>query len=780
MTLFMTFTVLGLVLGAVYAIAASGLVLTYNTSGIFNFAHGAQAMIGAFVYYQLQVVWGVPTPVSLALVLLVVGPLMGFLLHRFIMGGLRDTAEVTKIVVTVAILLGFVSLSQWAWDPQEARMSKMFFGADSYVTVAGITIRYHEIICLLAAAAIAVALRLLFTRSRMGVLMRATVDDPDLLRLNGHDPDRVAALAWALGSTLAVLAGILITPVAGGALEANALTLLVIDAFAAALFGRLRSIPRTFVGAMFLGLASTYLVAYAPSEWTWVTNLRDALPMIVLFLVLLVLPQDRLRGAAVRTRERYEVPTVRRAAIWAVAMVVATVAFRQLIDDSSVGTLVLGLSFAIIALSLTVLTGYAGELNLAPVSFGAIGTIVAFHTGIEGSGLDARMNLVGLAAGVLAAALTGALVALPALRLRGLYLALATLAFGGIVSSMVLRETQSRSWFGHDVALFPNGNLGVPRPKFLGIDFAPQANFLMLLTTVFAVLGVALIALRRSGYGRRLAALKDSPAACATLGMDVVRLKLSVFMLSAALAGLGGCLFAQQVGAVTADRFSLFESMSMLMLLVVAGMGYVSGGFAAGLLHGAVFVVMQGLFAKLGTDHPAFADQLDWFKQFSAVLPALIGISLGRNPSGFLHDSYRDWGAVIRHRTPVFLGGVAVELGAWFLAFQDVIGGWTFALFTIAWTLVLPRLAPRTPREASTPVELIGVMNMRAPAMAFSFGLRRSITSSELTCPRSASGFRVMKSCPVLVAPPPRPPPPPPMEPATWATAGSDLMILPN
>ena len=360
----------------------------------------------------------------------------------------------------------------------------------------------------------------------------------------------------------------------------------------------------------------------------------------------------------------------------------------------------------------------------------------------------------------------GAVIALPALRLRGLYLALATAAFSLGVEQLLFKEfTAERRiypvtlialavvgaaatwlrWRSRGVRaaavsaavalvafalaatnpwlqderwspLFPNGSLSLPRPRFLGIDFAPQANFLMLLTVVFAVLGVALIALRRSGYGRRLAALKDSPAACATLGMDVVRLKLSVFMLSAALAGLGGCLFAQEVGAVTSDRFSLFESMSMLMLLVVAGMGYVSGGFAAGLLHGAVFVVIQGLFTKFGTDHPAFADQLDWLRQFTSVLPALIGVSLGRNPSGFLHDSYRDWGAVIRHRTPVFLGGVAVELGAWFLAFQDVIGGWTFALFTIAWTLVLPRLAPRTPREASTPVELIGIDRPFTPA----------------------------------------------------------------
>ncbi len=105
----------------------------------------------------------------------------------------------------------------------------------------------------------------MFTRTRSGVAMRGVVDDPDLLRLNGHDPERLAALSWVLGSTLAVLAGILVTPISGGTLEANMLTLLVIDAFAAAMFGRLRSIPRTFVGALFLGLAATYVLAYFPT-----------------------------------------------------------------------------------------------------------------------------------------------------------------------------------------------------------------------------------------------------------------------------------------------------------------------------------------------------------------------------------------------------------------------------------------------------------------------------------------------------------------------------------
>jgi len=677
---------------------------------------------------------------------------MGFALHRFIMGGLRDTAEVTKIVVTVAILLGFVSLSQWAWDPSEARISKMFFGADRYIEVGGVTVRYHELLCLVAAAAIAVGLRLLFTRSRMGVLMRACVDDPDLLRLNGHDPERVAALSWALGSTLAVLAGVLITPIAGGALEANALTLLVIDAFAAALFGRLRSIPRTFLGAMVLGLASTYLVAYAPGGWTWITNLRDALPMILLFVVLILLPQDRLRGAAVRSRERYEVPPTKRAALWAVGMVVATVAYRQLIDDSSVGTLILGLSFAVIALSLTLLTGYAGEMNLAPIAFGAIATIVAFHSGISGSGLDARMNLVGLVCGVAAAAITGALVALPALRLRGLYLALATLAFGGIVSAMVLRETQARSWFGHELAIFPNGNMIVSPLKVGPIDFADQDTFLYAVAAVFAVVGLGVVALRNSGYGRRLAAMKDSPAATAMLGQRLILLKLSVFMISTAVAGLGGIFMSMALSSVTADHFVYSLSLSLVMLTVVGGIGYVSGALFGGLLAGGGLTLIVGTFNDLAISHPVYADTFSILSHLFLVGTALVGLGVARNPSGTMADIFHNQRTLSR-APEVRYGAVAVTLGLYGLAYAGVINAWVFSILVLVLWMALPWIGTllrpekmldpevRAARAAAV-LELIGIDAPYAQGLAEQLDRELGINPGTHTTDPGAAGGR--------------------------------------
>lgn len=699
MDTFVTFTILGLVLGSVYAIAASGLVLTYNTSGIFNFAHGAQAMLGAFLYWQLKYGWDLPTPVALVITVGVAGPLMGLLLYALIMRGLRDTAEVTKIVVTVSIMLGMLALSQWFWHPEDPRTMKMFFGDESRVSFFGATIHTHEIICPVAAVLIAVGLRFLFTRTRVGVSMRGVVDDPDLLRLNGHNPERIAAFSWALGSTLAVLAGILVTPISGGTLEANMLTLLVIDAFAAAMFGRLRSIPRTFVGAIVLGLAGTYVLGYFPAEWTWTSNLRVSLPMIALFVVLIVLPQDRLRGAAVRTRERYSVPSVRKAVAWGVALIVIVYLIRLLMVESAITTLTLGVSFAIIALSLTLLTGYAGEMNLASVSFGAISTIVAFHFGISGTGLAARMNIWGLIFGTLAAAIIGGLVALPALRLRGLYLALATMAFGVFLSNMVLRDTTEHELFGVKFSIFTGGSLVIPPIKIGPLDLSNQTTFLMTATSLFVVLAIGVIALRNSGYGRRLAAMKDSPAASAMLGQNLVKLKLSVFMLSAGIAGLGGILMSSAIGAVSNENFSIMISLTILMLTVVAGIGYVTGAFFGGLMAGVGFAVIMVSFNNLASAQPELEGLWTFMGHLAAVSPALIGMGVGKNPSGSVHDVIEGYRR-LRSAKPVLVGGAAIVALAYVLALTGVLGNWWFATIAIVTVFMLPVVGQMVMPEA--------------------------------------------------------------------------------
>ncbi|MDX6660150.1 MAG: branched-chain amino acid transport system permease protein livM, partial [Solirubrobacteraceae bacterium] len=283
---FILYTISGLTTASIYAISASGLTLTYTTTGVFNFAHGAIGMVAAFAYWQLRFAWGVPAVVSFAVVLLVLAPLFGLALERVIMRRLEGTSDVTKLVVTVALLLGLVSFALWVWDPNELRTIRPMWSGHLFVW--GIVrVTYNDIAVLVVAGLVAFGLRILLYRTRAGVAMRATVDDPNLAMLNGSRSVTNARLAWAIGTSLAALAGILLAPLEQ--LNILSLTLLVINGYAAALFGSLRSLPRTAVGAILLGLVVNLARGYVPGGGI-LEHLEPALPMAFLFAVLLFVP----------------------------------------------------------------------------------------------------------------------------------------------------------------------------------------------------------------------------------------------------------------------------------------------------------------------------------------------------------------------------------------------------------------------------------------------------------------------------------------------------------
>ncbi|MDX6233388.1 MAG: branched-chain amino acid transport system permease protein livM, partial [Nocardioidaceae bacterium] len=207
---FLTATITGLCTAGIFAIAASGLVLTYTTTGIFNFAHGAVGMLAAFSYWQL-IDWGLPTPVAVAAVLLVVGPLFGLLVEMVVMRGLSDAPETSRLVVSVALLAAALGLGVWLWPPDQSRPLDSWFEGH-FVEILGVRVSWHEGIAFVLAIVVAIGLRVLLRSTRVGVTMRAVVDDRGLAALNGARPDRSAAVAWALGCSLAALAGILLAP----------------------------------------------------------------------------------------------------------------------------------------------------------------------------------------------------------------------------------------------------------------------------------------------------------------------------------------------------------------------------------------------------------------------------------------------------------------------------------------------------------------------------------------------------------------------------------------
>lgn len=614
---FLTYLVLGAAVAAVYAISASGLVVTYLTSGVFNFAHGAVGMFLAFLYWELRVEQGWPAPVALAVTLLVCAPAIGVLLDVLVMRRLlRGASVATKLVVTLALLLAFQGLALAFWGI-ELRALPSLWGDDRTVRVADLVITWDQVTTILAAVAVAFGLRLLLRRTRLGVAMRAVVDNPELCAIKGLSPNRVTAASWALGSMLAGLAAILIAP--GLNLEVNTLSLLVVSAYAAAVVGRMQSLPATFAGALVLGISQTMVVGYLPQDNELVRNLKPALPFLLLFAALLLRPERRL-PERVRTHAEPAPPPFPLTAALGVAGVVAAWAVSGGLSDFQLLVGSKALLFSCITLSLVLLTGLSGQVSLMQMSFVGIGAVVVGELGADVPWLLALL---------LAAVTTGAvgcLVALPVLRLRGIYLALSTLAFAILMDGLV---------FGNSRLLGGGETLAVPRPDLFGIELDSEQAMFVVTAAAVALYANVFLAVRRSGFGRMLAALRDSPTACQMLGLDLVTLKLKAFGLSALLAGAAGALLGALQVRVGALDFLYFRSLTVLLVATIFGITSVSGA----LLGAAFFVLLPEVLREAGSGGGG------GFTGSEALQPLIIGVlamAVARRPEG-LAGRLRAW-----------------------------------------------------------------------------------------------------------------------------------------
>jgi branched-chain amino acid transport system permease protein len=601
----MQYAIVGIATGCIYALTASGLVVTYTTSGIFNFAHGAIGMVMAFTYWELTVKDGLPEWLGLLIVLGVLAPLLGALLERLLMRQLHGATVSTQLVVTLAVLLALIGLASIRWSPTEPRVLPQFFEGHQ-VGIFGVNVTYHQLVMVGVAILVAAFLRLLFYRTRLGVAMRAVVDDPELAGLNGADPDRVSMASWAIGAQLAALAGILLAPLV--TLDIILLTLLVINGYAAAMVGRLKSLPLTFAGGLALGLAESYTIKFLPTDM--INKVRPALPIIFLYVVLLIMPQARLRaGRLVSSRKVQPVASARESLVGSIALVVVGLIAAQFLSGSWLTVASAGMVWALIMLSLVLLVGYAGQVSLAQMTFVGLG---AFAMGKWFGG----GSLLGILAAAALAGLIGAIAALPALRLTGLYLGLSTLAFAQGMTVMFFKDERV---FGY------GGRLPVGRPSILGMSFESDKSFFILLCVVFALAAAGVLALRRGKFGRKIVAMKDSPAACATLGLNLTFTKLAVFAISSALAGVAGCFYGALRGQVGSNDFEMLNSLVVLMLVTVSGINTVTGALAGGLTF--------GMFPKIQTALPSAIG-----RNFSYLGAGLGGIGVARNPDGWTSE----------------------------------------------------------------------------------------------------------------------------------------------
>ncbi len=668
---FLTFTIGGLATAAIYAISASGLVVTYTTSGIFNFAHGAFSMLAAFMYWQVHVAWGVPVLPAVILVVFVFGPLFGAVVERGIMRGIEGTTDVVKIVVTISLMIALIGVANVIWNPNMGRPVQPFFSG--VVEVLGVPVSYHRLLTLGVAVVVAGALAWMFRFTRLGIGMRAVVDDRSLMKLNGGRPDRISMLSWALGAGMAAIAGVLLA--SEQTLSATTLTLLLLNAYAVAVVGRLRSLPGVFLGAVILGLAQSYVIGYLNQESTiGPVSLRavsQALPPIMLFAVMLLQPQDRLtaKGTARRVAPSRP-PTLRFAAVSAVAFVAVVAAVGSLISGPNLNLLLTGFFTAVVTLSLVPLTGYAGQISLAQLTFTGIGAVAMASWGANGEPWAVFLS-------VALCAVVGGIVAFPALRLQGIYLALATAAFAMFCSSMVFNQA----------SVMPGSNRQVPRLDFGIWGIESDYSQLVFFAVLFALLGVMLIALRRSPWGRRLAAMKDSPIACATLGLNLTSTKVGVFALSAAIAGAAGAVSGR---TFLSESLSLPASLSITMIAVVGGIGSVAGAFFGGLLLG-VIPIFSTLFAANAIGVFGFFSMS--VKEVLAFSPGMMGVSLGRDPDGAAPQAAAGFRAVGDSPPSMVIAAVGAA-AVWFAARAGVIDGWGFTAAIIVFVF---GLVPATP-----------------------------------------------------------------------------------
>jgi branched-chain amino acid transport system permease protein len=615
---FLSFTVLGIVFGAVYGILAIGLVVTYNTTGVFNFAQGAVGMVAAFSYWELWQNEHWPFLLAIAFIVLVEAPVLGLIVEFVLFRRIHGATVERSLMVSLGLLVILLGVATIFWSsPDVIRAVPPFFTQSDGTVLSvrlfganGVTLQYQQIMIVVVTAVVGVGLGVFLRRARLGVAMRAVVDDPELVGLAGAKPYRLSQMGWVLGFMLAALAGVLIAPLVGQTgLTSTQLTLLALNGFAAAVVGRLRSLPMTFVGALILGLLTYYAQGYLPGHINagLAAVLVEVVPVVFLFVALLVIPAARLAPAGrLALRPVPRVVTARQSAAGAVVLVAVMVVLAVMLGTTALATLSQGLALGIVGLSLVLLVGFAGQVSLCQLTFMGIGAFTMGKT----LGGDSWWGLL-LAVGVSGA--VGALVALPTLRLRGLYLALATLAFGAVMYS---------AFFDNSSVISDGTQISVGRLRLPFMSTVSNEAQLIEVAVVAALCAVLVGVVRRSAYGRRLVAMSDSPAAFAMVGLNAVRTKVIVFSLSAAMAGLGGVFYAGQQGGIGATDVQYIGSLTLLLFVAIWGIRTLTGALLGGMTAAALPVLQTHLPTSL-------ADLIG--------LTAGIGIVLlARHPEGVL------------------------------------------------------------------------------------------------------------------------------------------------
>ena len=708
------FLLAGLGLGSLYALLGGGLVIVYRGSGVINFAQGAFAMYGVFTFDEarrngyLRLPWfdflpthtlNVPVSIKLAeegtstlvavVLAIAMAVLIGLMAHFLVFRPLRSAAPLGKVIGSVGVMLYLQGVAQINFGGT-GRQPEAVTPDGVYDNFLGLGKAYPQGAVWALGLTIVIGLILwgVFQFTRFGLATRAASSNEKGAVLLGYSPQLLAALNWVIASVLATVAAIILGPI-GGSITPVGLSALVVASLGAALVGRLQSIPVTIAGGLALGAVQSLLGFWSSKDWFPAflrSGARDVVPLVVICLVLILRGKKLpVRGTVEEKRlplAPYPVRIKQHMAVWAVIVVVASV----LLEDSGPRSvlalaLVTSMIAAILMLSMVVVTGYVGQISLAQLSLAGVAafvmarmmangsTTISNPFPVSGPGLPWPIAAV---IGVLAAVVVGVIVGLPAVRVRGVQLAVVTIAFAISLQTLYFENDKLTDLTaGSPASVKPASIFGIDLKSIGDRGLKDRPEFAIFVLVV--LLGcIALVAnLRRNGTGRRFLAVRANERAAAAAGINVSRTKLLAFGIAAGIAGVGGVMLGFNQNDVSSAGFVYQASLAYLAFAYLGGITSINGAVVGGLLAPAGLIAITGGYF--------FADAE--IENYTAILGGMgMILTAVQNPNGvapalqplFQHFGRwlrtargPEWAAAGKRLGPTFLVGVALGALVW-------------------------------------------------------------------------------------------------------------------
>ncbi|MFF3567537.1 ABC transporter permease [Nocardia jiangxiensis] len=633
----LSYVLAGLALGAVYAIAAASLVVTYVSSGVFNFAFGAMAFAVARVYYFLHVQHGLSVLPAAILAIVVFGPVLGVVLHALLFRYLRLRSPLVKIVATIGLSVALPPLANLVFGQLSDTTAPGLASEPLRVFhLFGAVVNMNQVITYVALVLVLLVGTALLRFTDIGLQVRALVDSEALTAMSGISPARISLGVWALSALLAGLAGVLIAPTAG--LSVDGMTLLMAAAFTAVVAARLRSLPVAVGVSLVMGITTSVIQKYLNPQDPFSTQIVPSIPFLFMLVFLLyyalrgkagdpvlggaldraIRVDNAPEGAAIRLVTGRIRPSAQFAGPLITLVVVAVLPW--VLDDFWAGLIGAGIALGIALLSYTLVIGEGGMTWLCQITFAGFGAIIAAELATD-AGWPPLLAVLVAAVCVVP---IGVVLGLLTIRLGNLYVALVTLTFGLLAQNLIFLRDR-----------FYNSGQGVSSPR---PDWASQNTvFALLALAVFAVLAVIVLNLRRSTAGLAVTAVRSSESGSRTMGLSIVQMKVLVSAVATFVAALGGGFLALNYQSALPDSFNPFQGLVWLAVLVTLGSRSIIGALVAGV----AFAVLPAVFQ---TYLPT-----SW-AQIPVIAFGLGAIMLARNPDGLIALHARQLRAVGRWR----------------------------------------------------------------------------------------------------------------------------------